>query len=369
MKSLQYYSISLGNLLRGATDTKRPRETVITNPVIEVKIPTAIDTSHYDPPTDWSLIPKTVVFMGTKATEGTYYQDPTFPEIFSKTKTVLGIHRLAYHFFRKAYDPIKQADWFINYIGPYLDDTDILCLDFEEGGETASQLWAFLNRVIQRRPQNQLIIYSRKDLMNAIIMTPSEKAFFKTIPSWVAGYPYNPNIYTTTPEGYKPDPTKWGEVWMWQYSDAGQVAGFDGAALDVNLIEKPLLDYIGGTGETPPPTGDKMEQYEVTAFINIRPSAGNTTVDLGDLGDGDFIYVDKKQNVNTGQYTGDWLHFTKISRVGSGEVEDIAGWCWGKNTKLVTVTPPPASGDIDVHVVVSNDVVTVTVNGQEWKKV
>jgi len=255
-ETIQRSLIQLGNILRGARDTRRhwAREAAA-SPLVTIKTPTFLDGSHWDTISDWLAIPKSVLLLGWKATEGTNYKDPTFPEHFNKAKSILGIRRLAFHFFRKALDPVKQADWFIDYIEPYITDDDLLCLDFEEGGEKASQLWAFLNRVFQRRPNNLVINYSRKNLMDAVVMTSSERAFFKSIPSWPAGYPQDPNLFNSTPAGYIPDQTSWGPVWAWQYSDQGIVPGFN-SAVDLNLMEKPLLDYIGNsTGPTDPPPG------------------------------------------------------------------------------------------------------------------
>lgn len=240
---------------RFANDTPRPQPVVTLVPVepSEIKLPPFYDISHWKIVTNWEEIFPHPLLMGTKATQGISYRDPTFPEYFTKMKDIVHCRRLAYHYFEKTMNPVQQADWFINYIEPYIDDDDILCLDFEQGGETAPNLWAFLDRVHQRRPNNQLMIYSRKNLMDPVVMNEAEKAYFKSIPTWPAGYPNDPSDFTSTPPGYIPDQSKWGPAWAWQYTDSGHVTGIDGDT-DCNLMEPALIEWLGE--EVPEPVED-----------------------------------------------------------------------------------------------------------------
>lgn len=341
----------IGNTVRGAYEmqpTLRAVERqVVSTAVVNIKTPPCYDWSHWTGDVDWPNLSPMPLLVLTKATESDNYRDPTFPEFFAQFKAHR-INRGAYHFFRKSADPVRQANWFVDYIAPYLEPKDIVVLDFEEGGETAAQLWGFWNRVTQRIP-NQRMNYSRKNLMDPISMTQGEKDYFTKIPSWPAGYPTDPNPYASTPVGYIPDPMKWGTVWLWQYSASGVVQGVDENAVDLNLMEGPILDYLGATvPPEPPPSGGTMQakvmETGLNPDINIRPTPGNTSIDLGDLNAGDVIDYDKKQAVTTGSFTGDWYHITKVTRAnGSIDAPPVDWWCWGKNLQDVSVPPPTST--------------------------
>lgn len=336
-------------MLRGAKDNQRQIRLALREPSaqgvlagyeIQIKLPAFYDISHWKVVNNWYGISPAPLTMGTKATEGTYYKDATFPEYFTKFKTILGCKvRVAYHFFRKSNDAVAQANWFVDYIEPYITDDDILVLDFEEGGETASQLWAFLNRVAQRRPRNLLMIYSRANLMNAIVMTESEKTFFKKIPTWVAGYPNDPNAYSTTPSFYKPDPTKWGQVWGWQYTDSAQVEGIDGDT-DANLMEQPFIDYCGGVAqppEPPPVEGDGMKIYTgtvkstATPYVTLRDAPygapiGKLYPNMSFEGKGELVYSNGYYRMEITKYNG----------------QPISGWAASEFLDYtVTIVPDP----------------------------
>ena len=284
-----------------------------------IKVPPFYDFSHWTVVSDWDAIHPRPLLLATKATESTDYRDPTFHDYFANCTNILGCRRAAFHFFRKATNPVQQADWFIDYISPSITNKDILVLDFEEGGETASQLWAFLDRVQQRRPTNQLMIYSRKNLMDPISMTEAEKTFFKKIPSWPAGYPNDPDAYSTTPNFYIPDQAKWGPVWAWQYSSSGSLPGVD-SEVDCNLMEPALIDWLGEDIPMPPVyrykataiwngTRIRLDHNTASAYVNSFPS--------GTVFEGDELFTATQQLSNTSgvyQKIGDqWLHIKAIN--------------------------------------------------------
>lgn len=205
-----------------------------------IKTPPCYDISHWKDVPDFRLIdPKPLLFI-TKATEaapGTAYNhtDDKFVEFFTGAMSI-GAARGAYHFNRKSVDGRKQAEHFINVISRQdILSSDLLILDVEEGGEKASQLWMWFEVVRAAYPDNLLMLYSRANVLNAITMTESEKAYFKKIYTWPAGYPYFPDLYTSIPKGYIPDQSKFGPAVLWQYSAHGKVTGIIGD-VDLNLI-------------------------------------------------------------------------------------------------------------------------------------
>jgi GH25 family lysozyme M1 (1,4-beta-N-acetylmuramidase) len=84
-----------------------------------------IDVSYWDSAIDWSKVRATgQCYMFTKATEGDFYADPTFPTNWSGAKAV-GILRGAYHFFRCNVDPKKQSKKFIDYVKTVNDNGEL----------------------------------------------------------------------------------------------------------------------------------------------------------------------------------------------------------------------------------------------------
>lgn len=329
----------------------------------QIHQPPAYDLSHWKTVTDWYNIQPHPLLMGTKATQGTSYKDPTFVDYFTNFKTKVQCKRLAYHYFEKTMDPVAQANWFLNFVNPYLELNDVLALDFEQGGETASQLWAFMNRLDQVRPRNLKMFYSRKNLADPISMTNAEKEFFKSKPFWTAGYPTYPENYTTTPPSYIPDQSKWGPVWLWQYTDQGPVIGITNGA-DTNLIEPPFITWLGGEIEQPPDQGGTVNKTGkvVTASLNIRarPDDTNNTTNppIGSLMQNDIVTSDQQTPTN-------WWTITSITR-GGGMIMPPAQVCWasaGTTTIYIQeiVTPPPTNPVPPQKVTVAND------DGSKWE--
>lgn len=346
--------ISAGNYIRGATDVRSLLDVSDKGSVqgllatgVTIKKPPFYDFSHWEIIEDWNALassPDRPLLFGTKATENTFYKDPTFPEYFTKAKSILGSRRLAYHFFRKSANPTLQANFFIDYIEPYITNDDILCLDVEEGGETASMLWAFTEQVKKRRPNNMYIIYSGKYILNAIVMTAGEKEYFKKIKTWIANYPDNPNDYDYIPSWVHADPERWGECIAWQYSDRGIVTGVD-SETDLNLMSNGFVEWLGGTTTPPeppeppvePPTDETLYVGKVkasaTPYVIVRDTP--TGVDVGHLypstpieGKGALVYANGYNRMELtspmiGFVASEFLDYTIVGELPPPVVDDI----------------------------------------------
>jgi lysozyme len=251
------------------------------------KLPLVIDISHWKAVPDFNaLIPRPFLII-TKATEHVSYTDATFTRYFAAMRAA-GYLRGAYHFFRKAYDAATQARHFIQTLNPYIDPDDILVLDVEEGGETAAQLLTFLDLVVLAFPSNIVMLYGRKNLLDPIPMTDAQKRRMKAFPIWTAGYPVNADLYETVPSFYIPDQSKYGPVWLWQYSNHGDIGGIAGDT-DVNWIHPTLYDLISGSVTLPPVVIGETMQGKVKSFTNLRYDKNHTSADLGDLLAGDIV--------------------------------------------------------------------------------
>ena len=227
-----------------------------------VKLPPVYDTSHWKEVPDFALVSPKPVLVITKATEADNFTDSTFLKYFADLKQD-GILRGAYHFHRKFTNPITQAEHFVKTISPVLEPKDVLALDIEEGGETAAQIIAWLDYV-QAKFSNLMLIYSRKNILDPIPMTASQQARLKQVPTWPAGYPFLPDLYPAPPASYIPDQTKWGPVYLWQYTSNGIVTGISGST-DCNWISPAFYQILF---PPTPPTGNAYPARVVLQYEN-----------------------------------------------------------------------------------------------------
>lgn len=219
-----------------------------------IKSPPAYDTSHWETIPDFALVEPRPLLVITKATEALTFVDPTFTTYMADLKQD-GISRGCFHFHRKAVNSAEQAKHFCNAVRAHVDKDTVLALDVEEGGETAAQLQSWLAEVERQFPDNLIVIYSRKNILDPIAMTTAQKDFFRRFPIWTAGYPSNPDAYASVPDFYVPDQTKYGPVWLWQYSDKGTVKGIE-EPVDLNWVS-PVLAAVLGWDEA---SGDRISR-------------------------------------------------------------------------------------------------------------
>jgi len=240
--------------------------------MVTPKLPLALDTSRYETIENWSAINPRPVFVYTKATEGTGYKDPKFEEYMAGILSI-GAVRGIYHFNRKAYNPTDQAKWFIKCGTPVIDHKTWLILDVEENETPASSMVLWFEWVMGQLPNNPVALYGRAEQLNKISMTSAQKAFMKTIPLIVAGYPTYPDNFSTIPPAYVPDQTKYGKPILWQYSEKGIIEGVDGE-VDLNMVIDETI--LGGT--TPPEEEPMTVLYKADlkagAESNVRSGAG-----------------------------------------------------------------------------------------------
>ncbi len=215
-----------------------------------IKLPASYDISHYKEVPDFRLVePKPVLFI-TKATEahpGSTYNsvDIRFRDFFKRMMEI-NVVRGCYHFFRNTLSPTRQAEHFIGTISEMdILPSDILVLDVEEYGTKASQMWAWFETVKKAFPSNLLMLYSSRQYLDLIQMGDSEKKYFRKIPVWAAGYPWVPELFSSIPRTYIPDQSKYGPVWLWQYSESGIVPGIKGS-VDLNWISPELISLLPG---------------------------------------------------------------------------------------------------------------------------
>lgn len=298
-----------------------------------IKEPACYDLSHYIKKiADFKLISPKPALLITKATEADptttiYHTDEKFIDFFTRMMDIPTI-RGAYHFNRKASNPYRQAEHFISVLSKVdVLPTDFLILDVEEGGEKAASLWAWFETVRKAYPQNRLMLYSRKNLLDPIYMTVGEMLYFRNIKIWTAGYPFFPDLFSTVPKGYVPDTTKYGPTVLWQYSGSGKVTGIDGA-VDLNWIEPTFYLTLGDNS----PKDVNMAEFTAKCtddrnkfWVSIGGDNTNQTVKSGQ-----DVRGDAESTVAGVKY----LHITY----------PIVGWTkaiWFSALTYVTPTEPP----------------------------
>ena len=217
---------------------------------MNIKSPACYDVSNWQGSINWANVSPHPLLVICKATEGNFYSDPTFKNNMASL-LANGIRRGVYHFHRKANSPLQQANYFLNFVRGTLSPADLIVLDVEEGGETAAQLIAWLDLVEAEYPDNLIMIYSRKNILDPIVMTATQAARLRTYPTWLAGYLTSPDLYSAIPAGYVADPVKFGAPWLWQYASNGIVAGINGNTVDLNWIAPVYAAILGRV--TPPP--------------------------------------------------------------------------------------------------------------------
>jgi GH25 family lysozyme M1 (1,4-beta-N-acetylmuramidase) len=169
--------------------------------------PLVIDTSHWDPPTDWAGIKANGVFgCICKATQGQSYTDPTY-----KTQRAAalqaGLVWGSYHF-GDSTDVQGQVDNFLRFAAPKI--SELFALDWEDnaaGTMTKDQAQEWIDLVEKRlgRP-GECVIYSGNTAKEAL--GASADAFFGARRLWLAQY------------GSTPVPqASWTVPWLWQYTD------------------------------------------------------------------------------------------------------------------------------------------------------
>jgi GH25 family lysozyme M1 (1,4-beta-N-acetylmuramidase) len=198
-----------------------------------------IDVSSYQPDTDWNQVHQSGrEFAWVKATEGTGYTNPYFAHDWAAIKAA-GMLRSAYQYFRPSVDPIAQAEFFVQVMGPLAPDDLAPMLDLEEtDGESAAvvlgRAHAFLDRVKQLTGRDA-ILYTYPDFwLNQLGDPPG-----------FGQYALNMASYGPCP----PLPSSWSHMTFWQYSATGTVPGVQGTGnVDMDRFYGTLDDlrHLGG---------------------------------------------------------------------------------------------------------------------------
>ncbi|MGV9339135.1 lysozyme [Streptomyces sp. NPDC003688] len=206
-----------------------------TPPAVAAAVQTeGVDVSGHQGSVDWATLWNSGVrWAYTKATEGTYYTNPSFAQQYNGSYNV-GMIRGAYHFATPdTTTGAAQANYFVDHGGGWSRDGRTLpgALDIEWNpygaacyGKTAAGMvsWIadFLN-TYKARTGRDAVIYTATSWWTQC--TGNYAGFAANNPLWIARYAADPG---TLPAG-------WGYQTMWQYTSSGPTVGdhdkFNGA--------------------------------------------------------------------------------------------------------------------------------------------
>ncbi|MEV6834085.1 lysozyme [Streptomyces sp. NPDC051133] len=194
-----------------------------------------VDVASYqgnvDWPTLWSAGNK---WAYTKASEGTYYTNPSFSQQYNGSYDV-GMIRGSYHFATPdTTGGATQADYFVDHGGGWSKDSKTLpgALDIEWNpygdscyGKSKSDMVSWIRDFLVRyktRTGRQAVIYTATSWWTEC--TGNYGGFGSTNPLWIARYASSAGDL----------PAGWSVYTMWQYTSAGKTVGdhdrFNGSA-------------------------------------------------------------------------------------------------------------------------------------------
>ncbi len=188
-----------------------------------------IDVSHYQSSIDWHKVKDAgIAFAFIKASEGIGFIDSQFKSNWANSKEA-GLPRGAYHFYRFAFDPIRQADFFVTQMGQDFGELPPV-VDVEEDIKPvvlSSSIKLFCDRVFQST-NKRCLIYTGAWWWSQIRIGTDPQEWVKDYPLWLAAYVSEQAVSKYVPRDW--------QTWsFWQYANNGRVNGINGNVdLDVS---------------------------------------------------------------------------------------------------------------------------------------
>lgn len=230
-------------------------------------LPLGIDVSNHQEDIDWAGVAASGVrFAFIKATEGTHYHDPFFPQNWIGANQ-FGIFRGAYHYARPRLNSGRgEAEYCFDYVTRgELVRGDMFALDMEEtGNEGAGYLGDWVAEWFSRMEElsgAKPLLYSSPGYMAPHGLNESR---LTNNGLWLASWGLS-----TVPT----PPAPWPHVAFWQYSASGRIGGINGDVdLDVFNGDVERIPLYGvpeqGGGEPPvdPPTNP--DKQALLAILN-----------------------------------------------------------------------------------------------------
>jgi len=225
------------------------------------KVIKGIDVSKWQGKINWEAVSNDrIKFAFIRVSDGLEYDDPYFQRNWRAAKKN-GVVRAAYQFFRPGQDPIEQANYLLNEMGP-LEPGDLPpVLDLEVTDGKSNDLITKKTRRWLAHVEEALgvapIVYTSPSFWDAHITSPEK---FSATPLWVAHWTDDCPLV----------PRPWKRWTFWQFSSHGQVKGI-GGRVDVNRFNGSLAELRAYAGApTEPECGDTIcEADEIASDCSL----------------------------------------------------------------------------------------------------
>lgn len=190
----------------------------------------AIDLSNNNPePTDFEAArsKSNIHILVHKATDGTAFADAFYGSRMRRAQHA-GIHRMSYHYGELG-DPIAEAAWASEgapvMYGPY--STGVLDLEIEQPGDHSAWALSFL-RTFWTRTSRKPWLYGSVSYIQEHYSDPALGDFPLWLAAWPTGATDADEAWLLAHAPAAPGPWASGPVSLWQYTNAGTVAGMPG---------------------------------------------------------------------------------------------------------------------------------------------
>ena len=220
-----------------------------------------VDVNHYQGTINWSQVAATEPYAYMKATEGTTFDDPTFPANWAGAGAA-GMYRGAYAFGHPNTDPVAAANYFLAETGSMTGSHDlppVLDLETTDGQTPAAvAAWGLTwLHTVEAATQRLPILYTYPSFFTSSMGSPAGYGGF---PLWIANYGVSSPAV----------PSAWTTWTFWQYSATGSVPGITGPVDTDTFNGSPSALAALAAARTGGPA------VSITGASVVRPASGTT---------------------------------------------------------------------------------------------
>ena len=221
-----------------------------------------VDVSHWQSDRgtiDWAEVAKAgILGVIVKATEGTTYKDPDFPDNYNGA-IVADLKVATYHFLKHG-SVDAQMDHYLNTVNPAAGER--LVIDYEDVNLGYADLKAAVAYLRTHAPHCEISVYGSAKLTDDVrAVGTNAVADMAGTSAWMARYSSSQPAVATN---------AWPSWAAWQYSQTGSVPGINGD-VDLNTFNgsrEACAQWIG------PPTEEPVEPAPEAPVITVTVPRG-----------------------------------------------------------------------------------------------
>lgn len=312
--------------------------------------------------------------------------DTDFKYNWSEAKK-FGLARGSYRFYDSRVAPDKQAELWADTLGTDLGELPLFA-DFEDSYKGQYHGWrhwyVFLERLKSLLPRKEIFIYTGYFywLENMAGVPAASINYFKQYPLWIASYNPFPQV-----------PKPWTEWTFWQFTDNGNGIpyGVESKNIDLNYFNGDIIKFrerfgLDGQVPTEPPVEEHMEYSMKTNDYGMRIRDQHTTFGTvlstiqaaGSIMFGTELWTAPADG-NEVRAGDQWLYVTKVNGVALPDAQ--RGWMayihkgvtycntFTEVSGTIPVPVPTDDFEMTVKIQMVDNVMSMFVDGTEWKKV